>query len=183
MKKKLILSIFFLATNTFLFANEYNNLVKTIDYYLPNDDRYISLGFGNYNSNTYTNGFEFMMEAGIKNNISKKYIILDNIFFEELNKEIHILMYSINYDYLYKKKYHFNPYLGIGINYIHIVEIDLITDKEQSKGSKLGTNFKTGLLYDLNSNCNINLGLKYIYINHNLIKDTYGGFIKFEFNF
>ena len=52
---------------------------------------------------------------------------------------------------MYKKKYHFNPYLGIGINYIHIVEIDLITDKEQSKGSKLGTNFKTGLLYDLNS--------------------------------
>jgi opacity protein-like surface antigen len=142
--------------------------------------KFASIGLGNYESENYKNGFEFSSYMGFKNEISKKYLSIETNFFEKDDIELSLLNLSINYDYLYKYN-NFNPYLGGGINYISIDKLNTSTKLEQND-SKIGFNLKAGLLFEINNIFSINTGIKYININHNLINNTYGGFINFEFN-
>lgn len=144
----------------------------------PYKAKYLSVGFGNYPSDVIkSDGFEFMMDIGVQTDNSKIYLTLDNIFFEKSTQEIDLLMYSLNYDAIYKKFSYIRPYIGAGINYIDI------SDKEKKLDKRLGANAKAGGLIEINRRFDINFGLKYIYTNTDIVDNLYGTFVNFEFKF
>jgi len=143
--------------------------------------RYASLGFGSYQNSFNRNGFELKSDIGLKDEFSKIYITMDYIFFSDKYKDIDLLMYSINYDKLFKKRYKNIPYIGGGLNYINIKET-LLSNDNKSSVHRLGFNIKSGLIYEISNNFSLNYGFQYVYVDYKNVHNTYGGFINIEFN-
>lgn len=140
------------------------------------DIRYASLGFGNYGSNHENNGFQIMSDIGLKNQDSKKYLRMHNINFNKNGIEKNIFSWSLNYDYSYYQNEKIGAYIGAGINYFNL-------DTPQNKNqNKIGSSAELGVTYDLNHNIDFNVGMDYLYIGDNDIKNSYGMFFAMEFN-
>jgi len=147
--------------------------------------KYISTGLGIYSAKSAESGFDFLpIEFGYKINNHKVYLGMPHLIFIPKNEDdsLSLLNYSINYDYSYYKNNNYSFYIGVGLSLIKLDYTDSTIDKEYSY-TKLGSNLKTGFLYSINESFNINCGLKYLYVNHNLIKDTLGYFTNIEYNF
>lgn len=138
--------------------------------------KYASLGLGNYGSNQESNGFQIMSDIGLKNQDSKKYLRMHNIHFDNNGIEQNIFSWSLNYDYSYYQNEQFGAYIGGGINYF---DIETPQDKNQNK---IGSSVKLGVTYDLNHNIDFNLGMDYLYIGDDYIKNSYGMFFAIELN-
>jgi len=144
---------------------------------------YISFGLiDNANTDNYDFDIGFLLEMGVKINNHKIYINFQALPFSNKTNDLDLNIGSINYDYNYYNNNGFKPYIGIGLDYIDILNTDLETKKDKEY-TKIGANIKTGFIYKLNSNWDIDFGVNYLYINHELIKNTYGGAIDIEYNF
>jgi opacity protein-like surface antigen len=144
---------------------------------------FIAFGFSNnMNTQSYHSDIGYMLEMGAKLNSHKIYISFPVLLFSNSSNELDLTIASINYDYIYYNKKRYKPYIGTGINYIDIIQTNINTQQED-RYTKIGINLKTGFMYELNYNWDINFGLNYLYINHDLIKNTYGSFINIEYNF
>jgi|GEM_PF-3636511 hypothetical protein len=149
----------------------YSSILYAFDY-----KTYGALHLGNYDSskNDFIAGFG--LEAGVKNDKHKIYLSMPNIYFNNQfsEKEIGILMYSLNYDFFIKNLNQFYPYIGAGLNYSSFYL------ENKYINNQINTNLQFGILYKFNKNFSFNIGIRYFNINY--INDILGEFISVEFN-
>jgi len=145
--------------------------------------------FGGMNIHTKTSGYSDMPSKGIsdegvyKNTIDATYEgikvgkyfdfgrVYGNFAYQNKKEELSSYTFGLGYDYLFKNKSGFTPFIGLNASY-SIVKYDNDVAKDLELDKPKGFNYgpEAGFLYSITKNTEIEIGVRYMISD---VKDTF----------